>query len=60
MGVDPASVTDIIISHAHWDHIGGIDLFPTATVWIQKAEYQYYTATPGSRAGFTAESIRTT
>ena len=42
-GVDPASVTDIIISHAHWDHIGGIDLFPSATVWIQKAEYQYYT-----------------
>ncbi len=43
MGVDPTSVTDIIVSHAHWDHIGGIDLFPTATVWIQKAEYEYYT-----------------
>ena len=42
-GVDPATVTDIIISHAHWDHIGGIDRFQNAPVWIQKAEYQYYT-----------------
>jgi glyoxylase-like metal-dependent hydrolase (beta-lactamase superfamily II) len=41
-GVEPAAVTDIIISHAHWDHMGGIDLFPDATVWIQKDEFQYY------------------
>jgi glyoxylase-like metal-dependent hydrolase (beta-lactamase superfamily II) len=31
-GVDPQDVTDIVISHAHWDHMGGIDLFPKATV----------------------------
>jgi glyoxylase-like metal-dependent hydrolase (beta-lactamase superfamily II) len=28
----------------HWDHAGGIDLFPTARVWIQKDEYDYYTS----------------
>ncbi len=53
-GADPASVTDVIISHAHWDHLGGIDLFPNATVWIQKAEYEYYTGAawqPGGRKG---------
>jgi glyoxylase-like metal-dependent hydrolase (beta-lactamase superfamily II) len=53
-GVDPASVTDIIISHAHWDHMDGIDLFPAATIWIQKAEYEYYTGQawqPGGRHG---------
>jgi glyoxylase-like metal-dependent hydrolase (beta-lactamase superfamily II) len=43
-GVKPEEVTDIVISHAHWDHMGGIDLFPKATVWIQKDEYRYYTA----------------
>jgi glyoxylase-like metal-dependent hydrolase (beta-lactamase superfamily II) len=42
-GVQPQEVTDIVISHAHWDHMGGIDLFPKATVWLQKDEYRYYT-----------------
>jgi len=42
-GVQPEEVTDIVISHAHWDHLGGIDLFPRATVWIQEEEFRYYT-----------------
>ncbi len=42
-GVQPEEVTDIVISHAHWDHMGGLDLFPKARVWIQKDEYRYYT-----------------
>jgi glyoxylase-like metal-dependent hydrolase (beta-lactamase superfamily II) len=42
-GVKPEEVTDIVISHAHWDHMGGIDLFPKANVWIQKEEFRYYT-----------------
>ena len=53
-GVAPEDVTDIVISHAHWDHLGGIDLFPKATVWIQKAEFAYYTGDawqPGGKHG---------
>lgn len=42
-GVKADAVTDIIISHAHWDHVDGADLFPSATVWIQREEYRYYT-----------------
>jgi glyoxylase-like metal-dependent hydrolase (beta-lactamase superfamily II) len=42
-GVRPEEVTDIIISHVHWDHVDGADLFPNATVWIQAEEYRYYT-----------------
>jgi glyoxylase-like metal-dependent hydrolase (beta-lactamase superfamily II) len=42
-GVKPEEVTDVVISHAHWDHMGGIDLFPKANVWIQKDEFRYYT-----------------
>jgi glyoxylase-like metal-dependent hydrolase (beta-lactamase superfamily II) len=42
-GVNPEEITDVVISHAHWDHMGGIDLFPKATVWIQKDEFRYYT-----------------
>lgn len=28
----------------HWDHAGGLDLFPSARVWVQKDEYDYYTS----------------
>lgn len=50
-GVDPKQVTDIVISHAHWDHVGGIDLFPSATVWIQRAEFEYYTGSAWQEGG---------
>ena len=42
-GVKPEEITDIIITHMHWDHADGFDLFPKARVWIQKDEYVYYT-----------------
>ena len=42
LGVKAADITDIIISHPHWDHIDGIALFPNAQVWIQKEDYNYY------------------
>jgi glyoxylase-like metal-dependent hydrolase (beta-lactamase superfamily II) len=53
-GVKPEEVTDVVISHAHWDHMGGIDLFPKAMVWIQKEEFRYYTGDawqPGGQHG---------
>jgi glyoxylase-like metal-dependent hydrolase (beta-lactamase superfamily II) len=53
-GVKPEDITDVVISHAHWDHMGGIDLFPKATVWIQKDEFRYYTGDawqPGGHNG---------
>ncbi|HEX6465065.1 MAG TPA: N-acyl homoserine lactonase family protein [Vicinamibacterales bacterium] len=42
-GVKRDAITDIVISHAHWDHVDGADLFPKATIWIQRDEYTYYT-----------------
>src|SRR5579863_7762936 len=42
LGVKPEDVTDVIISHMHWDHADGMDLFPNARIWIQKDELQYY------------------
>ena len=44
LGLKPEDVTDIFLTHMHWDHAGGIDLFPSSRVWIQKDEYDYYTS----------------
>jgi glyoxylase-like metal-dependent hydrolase (beta-lactamase superfamily II) len=61
-GVKPEEVTDVVISHAHWDHMGGIDLFPKATVWIQKEEFRYYTGDAwqlgGQNAGIDPDDAR--
>lgn len=43
LGLKPEDVTDLFITHMHWDHAGGIDLFPSARVWVQKDEFEYYT-----------------
>lgn len=43
VGVAPEDVTDVIVSHAHWDHMGSIDDFPGAKIWVQADEYAYYT-----------------
>jgi glyoxylase-like metal-dependent hydrolase (beta-lactamase superfamily II) len=39
----PEDITDVIITHMHWDHADGMDLFPRARIWLQKDEYTYYT-----------------
>ena len=38
LGVDPDGVTDIVLSHAHFDHMGSIGKFPKARLHIQKRE----------------------
>ncbi len=39
VGVAPDDVTDIVFSHAHFDHMGGIGAFPAARLHMQKREY---------------------
>lgn len=42
-GLKPEDITDVIITHMHWDHADGFDLFPKARIWLQRDEYTYYT-----------------
>ncbi len=42
VGLAPGDVTDIVITHVHWDHVNGADLFPAARVWIQRDEFTHY------------------
>lgn len=54
LGLSAGDITDVIITHMHWDHADGIDLFPNAKIWIQKDEFGYYTGAawqPGGKSG---------
>ena len=60
LNIAPERVTDIIVTHSHWDHFDGADLFPKATIWIQKAEFDYYfdpAGTVRNRGGLDAEDV---
>ena len=46
-GVSADSISDIIISHVHWDHLDGADLFPNARIWIQREEYAHHVGAGG-------------
>jgi glyoxylase-like metal-dependent hydrolase (beta-lactamase superfamily II) len=48
LGLEPQDVTDIVVSHIHWDHVDGVDLFPKARVWLQRDEYEHYTNDTGA------------
>jgi glyoxylase-like metal-dependent hydrolase (beta-lactamase superfamily II) len=43
MGVDTATVKDVIISHMHYDHAGTADDFPVAQFHLQDQEMAYAT-----------------
>ena len=47
----PADIAFVAVSHTHGDHVGNVDLFPTATLLIQKAEVGWAFA-PGKPAPF--------
>ena len=41
LGVKPAEIKYVAISHTHPDHIGNISMFSQSTVLVQKAEYDW-------------------
>lgn len=38
-GIEPTQITDVIITHAHHDHVDGVRHFPNAVIYIQQEEY---------------------
>ena len=43
LGVRPDAVSELIVTHLHYDHAGGLHLFPNATLHMQAAEMAYAT-----------------
>lgn len=47
IGVSPSQIAYLGFSHAHPDHVGNGSLFPTATLYVQEAEYDFYLGPKG-------------
>ena len=43
LGIDPASVDTVVMTHLHYDHAGNSDLFPNARFHLQRAEMAFAT-----------------
>ncbi len=43
IGVDPATVEHVVLSHMHWDHAGNYGLFPKARFYVQEDEVAFWT-----------------
>lgn len=52
VGIDPASVDAIVVTHGHWDHTGNVHQFPQAQIVISRAEYDFWTSPMARRSQF--------
>ncbi|OUM45097.1 N-acyl homoserine lactonase family protein [Arthrobacter sedimenti] len=59
LGVDPAAVADVIVTYAHYDHIGNLDLFPHARIHISEREYRFWTSHTAEHLQFSFYSEKT-
>jgi glyoxylase-like metal-dependent hydrolase (beta-lactamase superfamily II) len=44
LGIDPARVSQLIVTHFHWDHIGNLELFPEAELFVPARELEFWAA----------------
>ena len=41
LGIKPSDIKVLAVSHTHPDHIGNVEMFPNAMLYVQKAEYEW-------------------
>jgi glyoxylase-like metal-dependent hydrolase (beta-lactamase superfamily II) len=53
LGIKPEQVTKVIITHMHFDHVGGMEnfaqLYPDAKFYVQKSEFDFWVNNPISQ-----------
>lgn len=64
-GLRPDDITDILVTHAHLDHVGGLIepgtdrcAFPNATVHLAQAELDFWSSEPGLEASGVPEAMK--
>ncbi len=49
LGIEADQVELVILTHLHADHAGGVGLFPRASFYVQRSEYEFWMKDPLSR-----------
>lgn len=61
LGVSPAAISDVVLTHLHYDHAGNIDKLPLARFHVQEAEMGYatgkYMGFPVIRNAYSADDV---
>jgi glyoxylase-like metal-dependent hydrolase (beta-lactamase superfamily II) len=52
LGIDPATVSQLVVTHAHYDHIGNLQHFPSAEIVIARREFEFWTGPYAGRLQF--------
>lgn len=52
VGIKPQDVSHLILTHAHFDHIGYVDAFPNAKVFVHRKELAWVIALPKWAVGY--------
>lgn len=54
LGVEARTVETVILTHAHYDHVGNIDLFSNSALLIAQSEIDFWTGPLASKSQFAA------
>ena len=46
LGLAAADVTDVLLTHLHWDHVANFTMFPNATTWVGERELAWAAEQP--------------
>jgi glyoxylase-like metal-dependent hydrolase (beta-lactamase superfamily II) len=52
LGVEPESISTVIVTHFHYDHVGNLDAFPQAQLIVPAAELAFWTGSMAARFQF--------
>lgn len=49
LDIDPAQVKQLVLTHAHYDHAGNLDLYPNAQILMSRREFEFWPSAMGQR-----------
>ena len=52
LGVSASAAPSVVVTHAHYDHIGNLGLFPQSELVMAESEYDFWTGRHATRAQF--------